>query len=138
MGKRGLFFSGLWGFFLGITKRLKIFICLFNKKVIGGAPWHFLLTKFFKKNLKFFFDSKGSPLWILKKSKKNFKFFVKNFVNKKCQGPQMMTFLLNKQIKIFSRLVMPGKKPQRPEKKSPLFQKTWPWMIFQCKFVGYN
>ena len=48
---------------------------------------------FFSKNLKIFFDfflSKGSPLWIFKKSKKNFKFFEKNFINKKCAyGPKM-------------------------------------------------
>ena len=49
--------------------------------------------KFFSKNLKNFFDffnSKGSPLWIFKKSKKNFKFFEKNFIIKKCAyGPKM-------------------------------------------------
>ena len=54
--KRGLFFSGLWGYLTSLTKRLKIFLCLFNKKVIRGGPWHFLLTKFFRKNLKFFFE----------------------------------------------------------------------------------
>ena len=127
--EKGGFFSGLWGYFPRLTKRLKIFLCLFNKKVIrGGWSLTFFINKIFHEKfeiffrfLKIFFESKGGTLWILKKSKKNLKFFVKNFVNKKCQGPQMMTFLLNKQIKIFSRLVMPGKKPQRPEKKSPLF-----------------
>ena len=83
--KKGAFFSGLWGYFPRLTKRLKISFCLFNKNVIRGAPWHFLLTKFFKKNLKFFFESKGSPLWILKKSKKieknrkNFQIFFEKF-----------------------------------------------------------
>ena len=36
--KKGAFFSGLWGYFPRLTKRLKIFLCLFNKKVIRGGP----------------------------------------------------------------------------------------------------
>ena len=47
--QKGGFFSGLWGYLTILTKRQKIFLCLFNKKVIGGGPWHFLSTEFFKK-----------------------------------------------------------------------------------------
>ena len=76
--KKGAFFSGLWGYLTSLTKRLKIFLCLFNKKVIRGGPWHFLLTKFFRKNLKFFFDffriQRVPPL----DSKKNLKNRKKN------------------------------------------------------------
>ena len=36
--KRGLFLPSLWGYLTCLTKRLKIFLCLFNKKVIGGGP----------------------------------------------------------------------------------------------------
>ena len=42
---KGGFFSSLWGYFEGLTKRLKIWFCLFNKKVIGGCSRHFLLHK---------------------------------------------------------------------------------------------
>ena len=60
---------------------------------IFGPYAHFLLMKFFSKNLNFFFDflkiQRGDPL-DKKKSKKIFKFFEKKFINKKCAyGPKM-------------------------------------------------
>ena len=60
---------------------------------IFGPYAHFLIMKFFSKNLKFFFDflkiQRGDPV-DFKKSKKNFKFFEKNFIIKKCAyGPKM-------------------------------------------------
>ena len=36
--KKGGFFPGLWGYLGSLTKRLKIFLCLSNKKVIRGGP----------------------------------------------------------------------------------------------------
>ena len=60
---------------------------------IFGPYAHFLLMKFFSKNLKFFFDflkiQRGDPV-DLKKIEKKFEFFEKNFINKKyAYGPKM-------------------------------------------------
>ena len=91
--EKGAFFSPPLGLF-GTPDHILQDICLKPwRGFIFGPYAHFLLMKFFSKNLKFFFDflkSTGSPLWIFKKSKKNFKFFEKNFINKKCAyGPKM-------------------------------------------------
>ena len=91
--KKEPFFSSPLGL-LGEPDHILQNICLKPwRGFIFGPYAHFLLMKFFSKNLKFFFDflkiQRGDPLE-LKKSKKIFKFFEKNFIIKKCAyGPKM-------------------------------------------------
>ena len=91
--RKGAFFSPPLGLFGTPDHILQNISLKLGWGFIFGPYAHFLLMKFFSKILKNFFDfflSKGSPLWIFKKSKKNFKFFEKNFINKKCAyGPKM-------------------------------------------------
>ena len=92
---------------------------------IFGPYAHFLIMKFFSKNLKFFFDflkiQRGDPV-DFKKSKKNFKFFEKNFINKKCAyGPKMKPRQGFRQI--FWSIWSGGpNNPRGGEKKGSFFQ----------------
>ena len=84
---KGAFFSPPLGL-LGNSDHILQNICLkLGRGFIFGPYAHFLLMKFFSKNLKFFFDflkiQRGDPL-DKKKSKKFFKLFEKKFINKKC------------------------------------------------------
>ena len=65
--------------------------------------------------------SAGSPLWIFKKSKKNFKFFEKNFIIKKCAyGPKMKPRqVLGKYLEVYGQ----GNPitPEAGKKRAPFF-----------------
>ena len=91
---------------------------------IFGPYAHFLIMKFFSKNLKFFFDflkiQRGDPLE-LKKSKKIFKFFEKNFIIKKCAyGLKMKPHrVLHEYFEVYGQA---GKiTPEAGEKRAPFF-----------------
>ena len=62
-----------------------------------------------------------SPLWIFKKSKKNFKFFEKNFIVKKCAyRPKMKPHqVLGQYLEVYGQLSPIT--PEARKKKAPLF-----------------
>ena len=96
--------------------------------------------KFFSKNLKFFFDflkiQRGDPV-DLKKSKKNFKFFEKNFINKKCAyGPKMKPRqVLGKYFEVYGQLSPIT--PEAGKKRAPFFSNPTAHLAHERSMLGY-
>ena len=116
------FFPSLWGYWGELTIYIEIFLrflVYLHKLSIRKNFINKIFFKKFKKKFRFFFSSKGPPLWISQKSKKNFKFFEKKFINKIFSYAQFMKVHQKSQC-IWSGL---PNNPRGWEKRAPFFKR---------------